>query len=462
MKTGKQRQWLPRLGIVGVLLFVGIDTLQAQRLVWLGQLNGKDTFAMDVSDEGPVVVGYNSVLRAFRWTEADGLQDLGSRFPLTEKSTATGVSLDGQVVVGSSRGAFRWTSATGMQDFLPELGSDYGFEDTYTWRVGISADGATIVGTIVHHTFLHAFRWTETDGFQDLHPYHPAQGGTHSFAYGVSGDGSVVVGTVTIGTQADNPRRAFRWTEANGMQELGSLGGDESSAYAASADGSVVVGWAENAAGNRRPFRWTTTGGMQELPSLGLISEVSDVSANGRVMVGYYIDNNSGEPRAIRWFQFLLVSYRNLTAYYADLLSPGSYLAEARAVSPNGRYIVGYGYNAETGNTEAFLLDTQAATSVAEEELPAGFMLEGGAPNPFSTTTTIRFVVAQPTHVRLEVFDLLGRRVRTLVDRWISAGEQEVGWDGKDATGRSLPAGVYVCRLTTERGQQSKALTIVR
>ena len=63
-----------------------------------------------------------------------------------------------------------------MQDFLPELGSDYGFEDLYTWRVGISADGATIDGTIVHHAFFHAFRWTETDGFQDLHPYHPAQG----------------------------------------------------------------------------------------------------------------------------------------------------------------------------------------------------------------------------------------------------------------------------------------------
>jgi len=96
MKTGKQRQWLPRLGVVGVLLFVGIDPLQVQRLVWLGQLNGKDTFAMDVSDEGPVVVGYNSVFRAFRWTEADGLQDLGSRFPFTEESWASGVSSDGR------------------------------------------------------------------------------------------------------------------------------------------------------------------------------------------------------------------------------------------------------------------------------------------------------------------------------------------------------------------------------
>jgi probable HAF family extracellular repeat protein len=96
------------------------------------------------------------------------------------------------------------------------------------------------------------------------------------------------------------------------MQDLGTLGGDGSEASAVSADGSVVVGVAENAAGQRRAFRWTAAGGMEDL---------------------------------------------NIT--YAHLLTDGSELLEANAISPDGRYIVGRGYNAATGRIEAFLLDTQ-------------------------------------------------------------------------------------------------------
>ncbi len=93
------------------------------------------------------------------------------------------------------------------------------------------------------------------------------------------------------------------------MQDLGTLGGDWSEAYGVSADGTVVVGWAENAAEYGRAFRWTESGGMEDL---------------------------------------------NTT--YASLLTNGTTLIEAYAISPDGRYIVGWGYNA--GRREAFLLDT--------------------------------------------------------------------------------------------------------
>jgi probable HAF family extracellular repeat protein len=53
------------------------------------------------------------------------------------------------------------------------------------------------------------------------------------------------------------------------MQDLGTLGGSGSWAYGVSADGSVVVGWAYNAAGRSRAFRWTAAGGMQDLGTLG-------------------------------------------------------------------------------------------------------------------------------------------------------------------------------------------------
>jgi probable HAF family extracellular repeat protein len=131
--------------------------------------------------------------------------------------------------------------------------------------------------------------------------------GGESWASGVSADGRVVVGCAY---NAARQIRAFRWAQGI-MQSLGTLGGSESWAYGVSADGSVVVGWAHNAMGSQRAFRWTESGGMEDL---------------------------------------------NIT--YASLLTNGSGLKVASAISPDGRYIVGVGINAATGRYEAFLLDT--------------------------------------------------------------------------------------------------------
>ena len=54
--------------------------------------------------------------------------------------------------------------------------------------------------------------------------------------------------------------------------------------------------------------------------------------------------------------------------------------------------------------------------------------------------------------VALNVYDLLGRRVRTLVDRVLPAGEQRVLWDGRDASGQAVAPGVYFARLWTPQG----------
>jgi probable HAF family extracellular repeat protein len=255
----------------------------------------------------------------------------------------------GRALVGAL--VLAWMATAGWSQSITWLGTLGG---DWSEAYGVSANGAVVVGG----AGVRAFRWTASGGMQDLGTLPGGGGGA---AYGVSADGAVVVGGAST---AAGQWHAFRWTASGGMQDLGTLGSRESAAYGVSADGAVVVGWAENAAGQRRAFRWTASGGMQDLGTLGgRESAAYGVSADGAVVVGS-AQNAAGQRRAFRWTASGGIEDLNLT--YVNVLScsvtPGSVLI-ARAVSSDGRYIVGQGYNAATGREEAFLLDTQAPFS---------------------------------------------------------------------------------------------------
>ncbi|MDQ7039689.1 MAG: T9SS type A sorting domain-containing protein [Rhodothermus sp.] len=87
------------------------------------------------------------------------------------------------------------------------------------------------------------------------------------------------------------------------------------------------------------------------------------------------------------------------------------------------------------------------------ENLPAAFTLMPNYPNPFANVTTLRYVLPQAGPVRLEVFDLLGRRVAVVIDGMQAAGMHEVKLDG-----RTLSNGLYVVRLTTEAGTATRMI----
>ncbi len=70
------------------------------------------------------------------------------------------------------------------------------------------------------------------------------------------------------------------------------------------------------------------------------------------------------------------------------------------------------------------------------------------SPNPFAASTRLRFLLDRERDVRIEVLDVTGRRVATLVDGPLGEGSHAVDWDGRDAEGRPAAAGIYFCRLT--------------
>jgi hypothetical protein len=90
-----------------------------------------------------------------------------------------------------------------------------------------------------------------------------------------------------------------------------------------------------------------------------------------------------------------------------------------------------------------------ATTGVEEQELPARFALHQNMPNPFNPVTRIRYdVPASGGRVRIAVYDVSGRLVRTLVNGAAAPGTRGAVWDGRDEGGTPVASGVYFCRMT--------------
>jgi len=86
-------------------------------------------------------------------------------------------------------------------------------------------------------------------------------------------------------------------------------------------------------------------------------------------------------------------------------------------------------------------------------------------PNPFNPVTLLAFSLAEPGRVTLQIYDLRGRLVRTILNERLEAGSYDgtYRWDGLDAAGHAVPSGAYFCRLATEAGPVlTRKLTLLR
>jgi len=94
--------------------------------------------------------------------------------------------------------------------------------------------------------------------------------------------------------------------------------------------------------------------------------------------------------------------------------------------------------------------------------LPQTVKLHGAVPNPFNPATNIKFSIPQRAAVRLNLYDVSGRLVRSILDANLPAGHHESHWNGKDDAGRSVASGTYFARLTVDGITSVKAMILVR
>jgi C1A family cysteine protease len=119
--------------------------------------------------------------------------------------------------------------------------------------------------------------------------------------------------------------------------------------------------------------------------------------------------------------------------------------------------------------TESFYDTSQTAVHVTEysdapddSDTPAAFSLAQNHPNPFNPATEIRYSLAEGCHVKLEIFDVRGRKVKTLVNRVQEAGYRTAVWDGRDDSGLEMGSGVYFCRIVAGDFTDSKKMILLR
>jgi photosystem II stability/assembly factor-like uncharacterized protein len=96
--------------------------------------------------------------------------------------------------------------------------------------------------------------------------------------------------------------------------------------------------------------------------------------------------------------------------------------------------------------------------------LPTSFGLEQNYPNPFNPETSIAYQLPKDAHVSLQIYNLSGQVVATLVNGKMSAGHHNALWNGRDEAGGQLPSGVYFYRLLVNKGEwaQVKKMTLLK
>ena len=167
-----------------------------------------------------------------------------------------------------------------------------------------------------------------------------------------------------------------------------------------------------------------------------------------------------------------------------NVLDDAQQLAEYQRVFPvlwqhpgvKGITLWGYTQN-QTWQTNAFLVTTSgserpalqwlrtylATTGVAGpgEGVPHQFRLDQNYPNPFNPSTKIHYSLPEESRVRVDVYNLLGVRVRTLVDAFQNGGDHLVTWDAMDNRGNPVTSGVYVCRLATGNQYMQRKMVLL-
>jgi len=99
---------------------------------------------------------------------------------------------------------------------------------------------------------------------------------------------------------------------------------------------------------------------------------------------------------------------------------------------------------------------------IRDVSIPSKFALYQNHPNPFNPETTISFELPLSAHITLDIYNMLGQKIVTLVNEKRPAGFQQINWNGKDGAGHQVGSGVYFYHIKTDGFEATKKLVLLR
>jgi hypothetical protein len=180
---------------------------------------------------------------------------------------------------------------------------------------------------------------------------------------------------------------------------------------------------------------------------------------------GGTFDHEVSQWYTIDWTGWRLISWNLANDPVGIWIGDGNLDGTLRIDSIQLTYVQGA---AESGNIyfDDLRLVKEVSVGIADEEIseiPKEFELSQNFPNPFNPETTIKYSVPQKAqHVKLVIYDMLGRVVSTLVDETKPVGTYEVRWDGKTNRGQNVGSGTYLYKITIGDFSQARKMVLLR
>ena len=267
-----------------------------------------------------------------------------------------------------------------------------------------------------------------TDGYHDIGCYHPGTG--RWFGAYRSGASFAPSGGVWLDSWATGSSTTWK----NFFGKSSSDAYDDVIVYKPSEGKWCVAynwnGYFAQANGAGANGAWLT-GWAVEDGTLGWQTFTKDVTGDG------YVDLIAYTPKYGRWF----VAYNNA--------GPPPFFNPTNGTDYNNSWLDGWG------------IETEGSPKLADESppetVPSKFALSQNYPNPFNPATTISYSLPSATHVRLDVFNILGQKVATLVDEHQTAGEHTVLWESV-----GFSSGIYLYRLSTPEAVETRKMILLK
>lgn len=102
------------------------------------------------------------------------------------------------------------------------------------------------------------------------------------------------------------------------------------------------------------------------------------------------------------------------------------------------------------------------ANTNTDEMKPLSYSLSQNYPNPFNMSTTIQFTLASPGETKLYIYNIMGQKIRELVNGDLEAGKHAIVWDGCDERGNTVSSGTYISVLQSGTYHNTKKMTLLK